>query len=150
MDVWRLARRRHAALDGEGARLAGGRWNSPGRPVVYTSASLSLAAIEYLVHTSPDLVPADLTAFRIRIPAAVPVGALPWGDKPPAGWARDIGRCRRAGDAWLEAGAEAVLRAPSAVIPGEWNYLVNPVHRQAGRIRVVAAEGFRYDARVWK
>jgi RES domain-containing protein len=66
--VWRITRAAYQALDGEGARLHGGRWNPEGVPVVYTSTTLSLAALEYLVHVDPEDVPGDLVAMRIRIP----------------------------------------------------------------------------------
>jgi RES domain-containing protein len=65
--VWRLARLAHVTLDGEGARLAGGRWNSRGRAAVYTSSRLSLAALELLVHTDVPLVPPDLQIGRAHV-----------------------------------------------------------------------------------
>src|SRR3954471_12928197 len=76
MRVWRLARRAYAALDGEGARRAGGRWNSPGLPAVYTSSALSLCVLELLVHTDPDLVPQDLRALEIHCPESLTVAIL--------------------------------------------------------------------------
>ncbi|MGH7535750.1 MAG: RES family NAD+ phosphorylase, partial [Gemmatimonadales bacterium] len=88
MRVWRLARAVHRALDGKGARRAGGRWNSPGVPVVYTSGTLSLAVLELLVHTDRDLVPGDLRAFEIEVgsvtPSILDVARLPadWRDIP--------------------------------------------------------------------
>ena len=68
MTVWRLARAVYPALDGEGARLNGGRWNEPGTPIVYTAGSLSLAALDVLVHLNPDRLPDDLVAYGIALP----------------------------------------------------------------------------------
>ena len=68
MRLWRLARRPYRAFDGEGARPAGGRWTSAGTPLVYTSAHLSLAALELLVHVDPDELPDDLVALEIEAP----------------------------------------------------------------------------------
>ncbi|MBI5171468.1 MAG: RES domain-containing protein [Candidatus Melainabacteria bacterium] len=55
-------------MDGEGARLFGGRWNSPGLPAIYTSSHLSLAALELLVHLNFDNLPADLVWLKIEVP----------------------------------------------------------------------------------
>ena len=68
MELWRIARRAQVALDGEGARLYGGRWNSAGTAVVYAASHLSLAALEYLVHIDPDDAPDDLVALRLSVP----------------------------------------------------------------------------------
>jgi len=68
MRVWRLAVGPHRALDGEGARIYGGRWNSPGVPVVYTATHLSLALLEQLVHVDPEDLPDAFRAFVIDLP----------------------------------------------------------------------------------
>jgi len=148
MRVWRLARAVHRALDGRGAQRAGGRWNSPGVPVVYTSGTLSLAVLELLVHTDRDLVPGDLRAFEIEVGSVTPrildVARLPadWRDIPnhPA--------CRAAGDEWLRQGRHLLLGVPSAIVPEELNYLINPTHTKAARVRTVRARSFSFDKRL--
>ena len=149
MIVWRLARLAYAKLDGEGARLAGGRWNSRGRAAVYTSSRLSLAALELLVHTDVPLVPPDLVAFEIDVPddldiESVEVAELPRDWRQPG----DPG-CRAIGDRWLAEGRTAVLRVPSAVVPEEWNYIINPGHRAAKTIDVVRRRKFAFDSRLF-
>jgi RES domain-containing protein len=146
--VWRLARLAHVKLDGEGARLAGGRWNSRGRPAVYTSSRLSLAALELLVHTEVTLVPADLVACEIDIPDDVEVRSIELAELPHD-WRRSgHPQCFAIGDQWLDDGRAAVLRVPSAVVPEEWNYLINPRHRAARSIEVVRQRTFSFDARL--
>src|SRR6476659_3221266 len=84
--VWRITSTRHAgrAFDGEGARLYGGRWNRPGVPVVYCSATLSLAALEYFVHLEPGLAP-SLVTLAAEIPASLAVEI--WDiESLPADW----------------------------------------------------------------
>lgn len=147
MIVWRLARRKHAALDGEGARLAAGRWNSWGVPVVYASEHLSLAVLELLVHVDPDLLPHDLAAFQIEIPDDIEIARLD-AAQLPRGWRTRIDRCRRVGDAWVADGATAVLALPSAVVVYETNVLINPRHPESARIRVVRSERFQFDPRL--
>lgn len=149
MRVWRVARRGHSALDGEGARRAGGRWNSPGTSVVYTSSALSLAVLELLVHTDPDLIPSDLHAFEIEVPGSLTPETLDIGTIP-SNW-RSIPNhpaCRAIGDDWVERGNHALLAVPSAVVPEELNYLINPVHPDAALIRVVRSRAFSLDQRL--
>ncbi len=151
MRLWRLCSRHHAAFDGEGARLYGGRWNHPGAPVVYTSESLALAALEYFVNLDADLGPADLVATRAEVPGEVAMRVIAprdlprtWRKYPAPGALRDLGT------AWALEGATAVLAVPSAVIPQERNYLLNPAHPEFRRIRVHPPEPFRFDPRMWK
>ena len=67
---WRLCRRQHADLTGHGARVFGGRWNSPGRPVVYLAEHPALAALEVRVHLDLpfELIPADYVLMRVAMP----------------------------------------------------------------------------------
>jgi RES domain-containing protein len=147
--VWRITREPYQALDGEGARLNGGRWNSEGVAVVYTSTTLALAALEYLVHVDPEDVPEDLVAMRIQIPDGLPdervrASGLPadWNEVP------DHPACVRRGDAWAKDARAAVLRVPSAIVPEEENILINPRHTDAGRIAVVHTRAFAFDPRL--
>ena len=151
MRVWRLARRAHGALDGEGARQWGGRWNSPGRPVVYCSRLLSLAALEYLVHLNPMLAPEDLTAFALDLPDDV--GERLAEAELPAGWGRRVAATREIGDRWLAAGRSPLLIVPSAVLPAalvpeEVNVLINPAHPDAGALQVAEVRAFSFDPRL--
>ena len=151
MTVWRISRKRHVALDGEGARLYGSRWTPRGRRVVFASATLSLAVLERFVHTDPDLEPADLVAVAIEIPDALKVDAIAladlprkWRDYPaPAGLAS-------IGDRWLQGAATVALSVPSVVIPRERNFIINPAHSAFGQIAVGDPEAFAFDPRMWK
>ncbi len=149
MRVWRVAKRSHAALDGEGARRAGGRWNSPGIPLVYTSSALSLSVLELLVHTDPDLIPNDLRAFEIDCPGSLKAELLDVATLP-SNW-RQIPNhpaCRAIGDAWLKLRHHALLGVPSAVVPEELNYLINPAHPHAAHVKVIRSRAFSFDERL--
>lgn len=155
IDAWRLASPEHARtvgdmLSGDGARRYGGRWNSPGRRAVYLGGSLALAAMELLVHLRAAAVLGTCRKLRVRIPKAL-VTAVPECDLP-ADWAtpRLHPVTQQIGDRWLDSGASAVLRVPSAIVIGEANYIVNPLHPGFGRIEAGAIHGFRFDARVLK
>jgi RES domain-containing protein len=129
--VWRVEKALFAksARAGDGARLYGGRWNSPGRPVVYCSGSLSLALLEVLAHVEAgEDAGVKRRLFRIELDPAsceeVRLATL------PKNWrsALNPASCRRQGDAWLERGSSVALKVPSAIVPVESNYLLNPRH----------------------
>ena len=149
MRVWRITRRAYQALDGEGARLFGGRWNSEGVPVVYTSSTLSLAALEYLVHVQIEDVPDDLVSLEIDGPDDAPVERIETFDLPDD-WNQvpDHPACIDLGDAWAASSPGLVLRVPSAIIPHEWNVLLNPLHHEMTRVKVVAVREFAFDPRL--
>jgi RES domain-containing protein len=149
MRVWRISRRIYPPLDGEGARINGARWNRAGSRVAYTAGSLSLAIVELLVHTDPDIVPNDLAAHEIEIPESVSRRNVE-RDELPAGWDShdDLGLCQVVGEEWLRSGDECVLVVPSAIVPVEFNYLINPIHREVGRIEVVSSKPFSFDPRL--
>jgi len=148
--AWRIVKRRYQerALDGEGARIHGGRWNTPGRPVVYASESRALAILEVLAglgsaRTLPAYVLIGLSFDPSRVTTVDP-HALPedWRRSPPPEGTRRIG------DRWLTEGASVVLRVPSALVPQESNYLLNPRHPDFTDVRVVEAAPFDPDPRL--
>lgn len=149
MRLWRITRRAHQALDGEGARLYGGRWNPEGVPVVYTSSTLSLAALEYLVHVQVENVPDDLVSLEIDVPDEVRVEEIHTFDLPDD-WnqVEDHPACAALGDAWAHDVGAVVLRVPSAIIPHEQNVLLNPRHPEMRRVRVLAVRDFTFDPRL--
>jgi RES domain-containing protein len=149
--VWRIASAAHAACDGEGARRHGSRWTPRGVPVVFTSATLSLAALERFVHTDSDLEPTDLLAIPLEINddmaiESVEVKLLPadWRTLPPPPALAAIG------EQWLHASRTAVLSVPSVVIPHERNFLLNPIHREFPQLSIGRSEPFSFDPRMWK
>jgi RES domain-containing protein len=147
--TWRICRAAHQGLDGEGARLHGGRWTSEGVPAVYTSSSLSLAALEYLAHVDVADAPDDLVAMAIQVPDDA--GEQTVGpDNLPQGWNRlpDHPACTALGDAWAADGTALLLRVPSAVVPEESNVLINPRHPRAHEVAVVSARPFAFDPRL--
>lgn len=147
--MWRITRRAHTALDGEGARLFGGRWNSEGVPLIYASATLSLAALEYLAHLDVEDVPADLVALEVEVADGAPAEVLDVEALPPD-WTRSEGHpaCVEAGDRWAREGRTLALHVPSAVIPEERNVLLNPRHPAAARLCVASARDFSFDLRL--
>lgn len=134
--VWRIVKEKYAgeAFSGEGARRAGGRFNSPGRPVVYTSESLALAELEILVNLPTDRLLSSYVGFRAEIPEAH-VATLD-RDELPEGWRTSPAPepVRAIGDRWLRSEGSLALRVPSAVVPAEDNVLINPRHPAFGEV----------------
>lgn len=150
MKAWRICRVAHHALDGEGARLYGGRWNSVGIPLVYLSGSLSLAALELLVHVEPLLAPADLVAMKLEVPSIASLGAYVPAEKLPVDWREYPAQAWEAelGDMFVADGSFLWLGVPSAIVAQEFNLLLNPAHAEARRIKIVSVEPFRFDQRL--
>jgi RES domain-containing protein len=148
MQVYRLAKQAYSVLDGEGARLYGGRWNSPGHAVVYTAGSRALALLELLVHTELDTMPSGMVLLTVEVPERIVVEEL----RPlPRAWHRLPAppACHKAGDLWVASGRSAVLAVPSVVIHKEHNYLINPGHPDSRAIKVVKREPFSFDTRLF-
>ncbi|MCA3508225.1 MAG: RES family NAD+ phosphorylase [Rhodobacter sp.] len=146
MRVWRLTKPEHApGLDGEGARLYGGRWNSPGLPVVYTASSLALAALEVFVHLPPAMRRPSGLPELVAIALDLPVSDIAAPEElPPSGGAA----FRAIGDAWLAGKGSLALRVPSQVIRHDSNILINPHHPGIARVTVAFQEPFRFDDRL--
>lgn len=150
--AWRIVKAKHAgdAFSGEGARLAGGRFNSPGRPAVYMAGSPSLAMLEMLVHLESQELLRRYVIYEITLDTAWVTTVAPddlpgtWRDSPPPPAVQHVG------DRWLEQGQSAALRVPSAVVPTEWNYLLNPLHADFVRTTIGAKQPIEFDPRLLK
>lgn len=148
MLVYRLARQKYAhQLDGQGAALFGGRWNSVGQPVIYTSENRSLAVLEYRVNNPlpiHDLMILSLELPEDRIPK-IEISELPdqWQtytfESP----------CTSIGDQWLREQETLPLKVPSAVVPQEYNVLINPLHPNMEKVKIVEALPFMMDHRMY-
>ncbi len=147
---WRIVKQKHAstAFSGEGARLFEGRWNSAGVPMVYCSAHLSLAALEILVHTQPVTMRDKYRAFRVawdhRMMTSLEVSDLArgWNAQPPTNVSRKIG------NDWIKACKSAVLAMPSAIVPLERTFLLNPKHPDFTKIKIEDGGAFTLDPRL--
>lgn len=149
MVVWRLTLKKHVAPDGEGARRYGGRWNKPGTRVVYTSSTLSLAVLEYLVHVDSDILPDSLVSVQATIPDSLAIDTIFPSDLP--GHWKDTMipvTLQERGTTWADNGTSPVLQVPSVVIDHEWNYVLNPSHPNFSQITWSSAIPFRFDSRL--
>lgn len=148
--AWRLAKTKYAAtaFDGEGARVYGGRWNSPGTRVAYASESLALATLEVLAYLQ---IVRALSAYSVctahfdeTFMVSVDPGSLPanWREYPAPPELQAIG------DKWIDGGQLLVLKVPSVIIPTESNYLINPAHPDFASLTIDPPEPFGLDPRI--
>jgi len=151
--LWRLIKKalKAEAFSGEGARLAGGRWNLAGTPVVYLSESLSLAALELFVHLPVVARRIELVSFEVRIPDDVKIdefdeARLPkmWREEPVPE------ETQKLGSEWVKSGSALLLRVPSVVVPSERNFVLNPAHRDCKSLKISPPKSFSFDPRMWK
>jgi RES domain-containing protein len=151
MKVFRLQRSKYGrALSGHGAAIAGGRWNSKGTEMIYTSESRALAFAEVLVHLSVELLPDDFVMLEIDLPDDIAIRQIAeadlsknWNLFPPSDETMKIG------DRFVENNKFCVLKVPSAVVEGDHNYLINPDHSLANGIRVLHIKKFLFDRRLF-
>lgn len=160
MRVWRIERAEHVddALSGMGARLFGGRWNSPGTAVVYAASSIALAALERFVH-APRIDGGKLfyaLGFDLDDELA---GSMTAPDSLPMGWRspEPSADSQVWGDTWASNAASAVAAVPSALLPldvfnprQEFNVLLNPESAPVKSLRVALKTPYAFDARMWK
>ena len=151
LTLWRLVKQKHAAtaFSGEGAAWYGGRWNPIGLPVVYLSETLSLAALELLIHLTLEDRRLQFAAIAVEVPAGLAIETL----EPaalPANWREESipEETQRAGADWLARKQGVLLRVPSVVIPSEHNYLANPQHPDFSRLIIHPPQPFSFDPRL--
>ena len=151
MRAWRLCQERFAsaAFTGEGARRNSGRWHRTGVAVIYTATSLSLAALEVLVHFDHDLIPLGFVAFAVDIPSTIRLQRLTdrqlpanWRTLPAPDETKDLGT------KWSKSRKTVGLVVPSALVPQEQNVLLNPTQPDFSRLRIGAPEPFAFDPRL--
>lgn len=148
--AWRLEKAKYidSAFTGEGPRLYGGRWNSVGTPVVYASSSLALAALEILVNAMPNKSTSLLKSY-LAIQIQFDHSLLGINKKFPKDWYKNPIRpgSQHHGDRWMKRGDSAILEVPSAVIPFENNFLINPNHSYFLEIKFLKPVKFDFDER---
>jgi len=148
--VWCITHKdyKNSAFTGEGAKLFGGRFNSEGIPLVYTSGNLSLAMLEIMVQSNGRdyfkhcvIFYAEISENLITIPV---LNDLPkeWNQIPYGKQSQQFG------DAWIKTGSSLVMRVPSVVVPVEYNFLMNPMHPEFSEININETENVSFDTRL--
>lgn len=147
--LWRVVKRQHAAtaFDGKAAQRFGGRWNAPGRRAVYASATKSLALLEILVHLDVGRPLPEFVAFTFDVEDKL-ITALT--SRLPRDWHTALGVLvtQQIGNDWLTSGQGLALAVPSAIVPEESNYVLNPAHPAFDGLKLGRALPFTLDPRL--
>jgi len=152
MRVFRLIRKKHGIeLSGKGAALSGNRWNSKGTELIYSADSRALAMSEVAVHLSLSILPKDYVMVEVDIQSYVSIASLSKEDLP-ANWSSfpHLLDTQQIGDVFVTERKDCVLKVPSAVVPGDFNFLINPFHPDFSTIRIVGQEDFPFDSRLFQ
>jgi RES domain-containing protein len=150
MRVFRLGLARYLttrkeAFSGKGGVMASGRWHTEGHPIIYTAQSLSLAALEILVHLKTTEKVEPFVSYVAEVPDDLILEPRSY----PRGWKNRIHSNRVFGDAWLAAKTTPAMRVPTILAPGEWNLLINPLHPDFSLNWIQRGpERFAFDARL--
>lgn len=153
MHLWRIDRLAFPdKFSGFGAYITPGRWHLRGNRVIYTSEAASLAALEYLAHLKPDTIPADISLLEFEVPDDVSIERQDAPETLNPDWRRVYlpVALQYFGTQWLVEHRTALLAVPSAIIPGETNYLLNPAHPEIAKVKIISEEPFAYDPRLIK
>jgi len=152
MEVYRLSRKKYASsLNGIGASLRGGRWNSKGVQLIYTAANRALAMAEVAVHFTFATLADDYIMLTIKIPANVSPGTIN-SKTLPKNWSSfpHKSNTQAIGDKFVFERKHLLLKVPSVVVYGDFNYLINPNHPDFKKMKITNRDEFPFDRRLFK
>ena len=148
--AWRIIKKKYSAqaFSGEGARIYGSRWSTPGIRIGFASETLSLAILEVLVHLQETAVLSHYVGFTVdfseELVEDIDSDSLPqdWRASPPSSKTQDVG------SEWVARGSSVLLRVPSVIVAHEHNYLINPVHKDFSRLAISGPSPLHIDGRL--
>ena len=147
--IFRIAKKEYIVDNtGEGSFLYGGRWNPKGYRVVYAAESRSLALCEHLSNLGVNILLPNLYIVEIIIPEKISVLELS-AKNFPEDWRKTLSSyCEGMGLSWLADAKTCIMKVPSAVIPEEYNYVINPLHSEAKNIKFTPPKKYNVDGRL--
>ena len=147
-NLWRISN--HKSLNGVGGLKYSARWHTSGKPIVYFAESPAGAMLEVLVHLEllEDELPRAYTLLRVEVPESVSIELI----QVPAGesWKTDHDLTRQLGDEWLAHRRTSLGRVPSAILPMTSNFILNPLHPDAPKVKIAETEQAEFDPRLLK
>ncbi len=126
-----------------------GRWNSEGKKVLYTGESVSLAYLETMHYRKGFGFNADFRIMVIRLPSKASFLEVNTSG-PPGNWRdfRHYQECRKIGDEWSDQAEHLCLKVPSAVVPENYNIVINTLHRGYQEVELIDTLDFIPDERL--
>jgi RES domain-containing protein len=148
MILYRLTKKIYANdLSGAGAKAFGGRWNSKGNAMLYMASNRSLALLEVLVHLTPIIIPDNYCMITVKVPDDTEVFDI---SILPENWTESADELdlKKTGDKFLRENKNLLLKVPSSIVVDEFNFLINPAHPLASKIKIVSILPFSFDSRL--
>ncbi len=151
MKLYRLTKSKYSRdLSGKGAEIGGGRWNSKGTSMLYTSQSIALATTEIAVHVPLGILPKGYVVITFEVPNSIITEELQ-ENKLPSDW-KSIPHSHSTqmiGDAFIISKKTLILKLPSVVVQGDFNYLINPDHLDINTVSIVTIQQYEFDGRLF-
>ncbi|WP_026776719.1 RES family NAD+ phosphorylase [Polaribacter sp. Hel_I_88] len=152
MQLFRLSKKKYAtAFNGKGAAKSNNRWNSKGTEIIYTAESRALAMAEVAVHVTIATLPKDFVMLTIDVPNEIEIKKIDFIDLDK-NWNAMLpnSKTKKIGDLFIDDLEFCLLKVPSAVVKGDFNYLINPYHKDFKKIKIVDISDFPFDKRMFK
>jgi RES domain-containing protein len=152
MKLYRLSKRKYAdQFNGKGAAKSNNRWNSKGTEVIYTAESRALAMAEVAVHLTIATLPKDFVMITIDVPNDLSIETINI-DTLDTNWNMNLpsSNTKKIGDRFIDTTQVCILKVPSAVVQGDFNYLINPHHKDFKKIKIVNITDFPFDRRIFQ
>lgn len=148
MELYRLTKLKYQDdLRGTGAFLAGGRWNNMGIYLLYTSSSRSLAIVESLAHLTEVNNIEEYAMLVLYVPDDITRTSYT-GERLVKGWQNNFTYTQNIGDIWAKENKSLILEVPSVIVSKEYNFLVNPLNKEYGKLKLIEIEAFSFDSRL--
>jgi RES domain-containing protein len=148
MTVYRITNEAYKNdISGNGAALFGSRWNSKGIRLLYTSQSISLGILESLVHLKTKVIPPAQYLLHIELPDEKEIAEISY-KKVKKGWHKELEYTQWIGDQFIQNKQNLFLKVPSAIVPQESNVLLNPLHFEFKKVKIISFELLELDKRL--
>lgn len=152
MQLFRLSKKKYAtAFNGKGAAKSNNRWNSKGTEIIYTAESRALAMAEVAVHVTIATLPKDFVILTIDVPDEITIKKIDFKDLDK-NWNAMLpnSKTKKIGDLFIDDLEFCILKVPSAVVKGDFNYLINPHHKDFKKLKIVDVSDFPFDKRMFE
>ncbi len=151
MKLYRLTKSKYSRdLSGKGAEIGGGRWNSKGTSMLYTSQSIALATTEIAVHVPLGILPKGYVVITFEVPNSIITEELQ-ENKLPSDW-KSIPHSHSTqiiGDEFIMSKKALILKVPSVVVQDDFNYLINPNHQDINKVSIATIKRYEFDGRLF-
>ena len=152
MQLFRLSKKKYAtAFNGKGAAKSNNRWNSKGTEIIYTAESRALAMAEVAVHVTIATLPKDFVMLTIDVPDEIKIKKIDFKDLDK-NWNAMLpnSKTKKIGDLFIDDLEFCLLKVPSAVVKGDFNYLINPHHKDFKMLKIIDVSDFPFDKRMFE